>query len=313
MSKRKIIRKAVLLIIICALCGGVYICYKKPSIIKDTKQLVRSWINGSSEVKGYNAKSLIVVDRKYDEIFISKKETEKQLPASLAKLFVIEYAIEHCDLDEEILVNQDVLKMVKPGSSVANLQTKSYYVKNIIAAMLVPSGNDAAYVLADYVGGKLDKTADTVEKRVQIFIKKLNEYLEEKGYKDTVINDPSGFDYDARTTVIDIKKSVDNLIKNKWLRNIVSTSDYEAVLPDGSVHLWKNTNIFLDKKSELYNENVIGIKTGSLENDYNLIVLYKKYNKEFLICSIGSESNASRYDDVKYILNTIDESSYLKK
>lgn len=57
----------------------------------------------------------------------------------------------------------------------------------------------------------------------------------------------------------------------------------------------------------------IGIKTGSLSNDYNLVVLYQQHGKEFLICSLGSQSDSSRYDDVNYILKTIDESDYLTK
>ena len=38
-----------------------------------------------------------------------------------------------------------------------------------------------------------------------------------------------------------------------------------------------------------------------------------KPGKEFLICSLGSQSDSSRYDDVNYILKTIDESDYLTK
>ena len=75
----------------------------------------------------------------------------------------------------------------------------------------------------------------------------------------------------------------------------------------------RNTNTFLDQTSEYYNENVKGIKTGSLSNDYNLVVLYQQHGKEFLICSLGSQSDSSRYDDVNYILKTIDESDYLTK
>ena len=63
----------------------------------------------------------------------------------------------------------------------------------------------------------------------------------------------------------------------------------------------------------LCRQNVIGVKTGSLSDDFNLVVLYKKHGKEFLICSLGSQSNYSRYDDVNYVLKTIDESDYLKK
>ena len=87
--------------------------------------------------------------------------------------------------------------------------------------------------------------------------------------------------------------------------------DNPETLPDGSTQIWQNTNAFLDPTSEYYNENVCGIKTGSLSDDYNLIVLYQQHGKEFLICSLGSQSDSSRYDDVNFILKTIDESYYL--
>ena len=108
-------------------------------------------------------------------------------------------------------------------------------------------------------------------------------------------------------------KVVKKLLKHQWFRDIVAQTSYTATLPDGSKQTWKNTNIFLDPTSEYYNENVIGVKTGSLADDYNLIVLYKKHGKEFLICSLGSQSDTSRYDDVNYILKTIDESDYLMR
>lgn len=43
---------------------------------------------GTPFKNAYNAKSLILVDLSNDEVFISKRENEQQLPASLAKLFI---------------------------------------------------------------------------------------------------------------------------------------------------------------------------------------------------------------------------------
>lgn len=174
----------------------------------------------------YNAKSLVLLDLSNDKDFISKNVEDKQLPASLAKLFVIEYASTFTDLDDIVSVNSTSLSLTKQGSSVANIKEKEYYLQNLFAAMLVPSGNDAAYAVADYCGSILSKESKTTKERI---------------------------------------------------------------------------NIFLDSTSEYYNENVLGVKTGSLSDDYNLIVLYKKHGKEFLICSLGSQSNTSRYDDVSYI------------
>ena len=166
--------------------------------------------------------------------------------------------------------------------------------------MLVPSGNDAAYVVADYCGGLLSPQAESCQERVRIFMENLNLHLQQQGYLDTVLYDPSGFDMEALTTTLDLKEVVYRLLEYSWFREIVSQNTYTATLPDGSTQIWQNTNAFLDPTSEYYNENVCGIKTGSLSDDYNLIVLYQQHGKEFLICSLGSQSDSSRYDDVNF-------------
>ena len=191
-----------------------------------------------------------------------------------------------------------------------------YWLDNEIDVLVLDectSGNDAAYVVADYCGGIISKEAKNSKKRINVFMNKLNEYLKEEGYNDTKLYDPSGYDPKAQTTVSDLSKVVKKLLKYQWFSDIVSKTSYTAILPNKSKQTWKNTNVFLDPTSEYYNENVLGVKTGSLSNDYNLIVLYKKHGKEFLICNLGSKSDVSRYNDVNYILKTIDESDYLRK
>ena len=286
---------------------------EKIKYINELKNKINSFINRYTIPDSYNAKSLIAVDLSNNNDFVSKRANEQQTPASLAKLFVIDYATTLVDLDDVVLAKNEAISLTKQGSSVANIKEKKYYVKNLFAAMLVPSGNDAAYVLADYCGGIISPKATTSKERIEVFMKNLNEYLKQNDYKDTILYDPSGFDTEAHTTVLDLKEVVMDLLKNEWFKDIVSQTSYTATLPDGSMQTWKNTNTFLDPTSEYYNKNVIGVKTGSLSDDFNLVVLYKKHGKEFLICSLGSQSNYSRYDDVNYVLKTIDESDYLKK
>ena len=285
----------------------------KPENFRSEKNAIYSFLYGEFQPDSYNAKSLILVDRSNNDFFISKKENEQQLPASLAKLFVIEYAATIADLDSIVPASYEAISLTKPGSSVAGIEAKDYFLHNLFAAMLVPSGNDAAYVVADYCGGILSPQTAAVQDRINIFMDSLNVHLQEKGYTNTVLYDPSGYDMDALTTVLDLNSVVNQLLEFQWFRDIISQSSYTATLPDGSTQSWKNTNTFLDPTSDYYNENVIGVKTGSLSDDYNLVVLYQKYGKEFLICSLGSQSDSSRYDDVSNILKTIDESDYLKK
>ena len=285
----------------------------KPENFRSEKNAIYSFLYGEFQQDSYNAKSLLLVDRSNNDIFISKKENEQQLPASLAKLFVIEYAATIADLDSIVPASYEAISLTKPGSSVAGIEAKDYFLHNLFAAMLVPSGNDAAYVVADYCGGILSPQTAAVQDRINIFMDSLNVHLQEKGYTNTVLYDPSGYDMDALTTVLDLNSVVNQLLEFQWFRDIISQSSYTATLPDGSTQSWKNTNTFLDPTSDYYNENVIGVKTGSLSDDYNLVVLYQKYGKEFLICSLGSQSDSSRYDDVSNIIKTIDESDYLTK
>ena len=304
-----------ILLIFLALCigGGVLLVpwVMQPENFREIKNKINSFFYKENFPDSYNAKSLILVDCSDDEIFVSKKENEPQVPASLAKLFVIEYAATLADLDSIVAANREAILLTKPGSSVAHIKEKEYFLHNLFAAMLVPSGNDAAYVVADYCGGLLSPQAESSQERVGIFMENLNLYLQQQGYSNTVLYDPSGFDMEALTTTLDLKAVVYRLLEYSWFREIVSQNAYTATLPDGSTQIWQNTNTFLDPTSEYYNENVCGIKTGSLSDDYNLIVLYQQHGKEFLICSLGSQSDSSRYDDVNFILKTIDESYYL--
>lgn len=54
----------------------------KPDNFRNEKNKINSWLNGISFQDFYNAKSLILVDLSNDNIFISKRENEQQLPAS---------------------------------------------------------------------------------------------------------------------------------------------------------------------------------------------------------------------------------------
>lgn len=265
------------LLTVVVIAGVFFIpCVMKPENFRSEKNAIYSFLYGEFQPDSYNAKSLILVDRSNNDFFISKKENEQQLPASLAKLFVIEYAATIADLDSIVPASYEAISLTKPGSSVAGIEAKDYFLHNLFAAMLVPSGNDAAYVVADYCGGILSPQTAAVQDRINIFMDSLNVHLQEKGYTNTVLYDPSGYDMDALTTVLDLNSVVNQLLEFQWFRDIISQSSYTATLPDGSTQSWKNTNTFLDPTSDYYNENVIGVKTGSLSDDYNLVVLYRK-------------------------------------
>ncbi len=71
---------------------------------------------------------MIAVDLSNNNDFVSKRANEQQTPASLAKLFVIDYATTLVDLDDVVLAKNEAISLTKQGSSVANIKEK----KNIM-------------------------------------------------------------------------------------------------------------------------------------------------------------------------------------
>ena len=94
---------------------------------RDVKNKINSFLYKENFPDSYNAKSLIVVDCSDDEIFISKDEKAPQVPASLAKLFVVEYAATLAELDSIVDVSYEAISLTKPGSSVAILRKKNIF------------------------------------------------------------------------------------------------------------------------------------------------------------------------------------------
>lgn len=218
-NKKKKAKYIVIVFFAIIILGRIFIPWAlEPENFRDTKNKINSFINRYTIPDSYNAKSLIAVDLSNNNDFVSKRANEQQTPASLAKLFVIDYATTLVDLDDVVLAKNEAISLTKQGSSVANIKEKKYYVKNLFAAMLVPSGNDAAYVLADYCGGIISPKATTSKERIEVFMKNLNEYLKYEicKSKTLMINENSGHD------IIYQKNKVENLkIANQTMNHIL--------------------------------------------------------------------------------------------
>lgn len=229
-----------------------------------------------------------------------------QLPtvASLSKLFAIDYALTKVKLEDRIEVNQELLDLVPQGSSMAHLKPGKYTAEQIMQAMLVPSGNDAAFALAYNIGKKDLGDGYSAKKYVNYFVKNLSKYLADEGYNKTHLFDPSGFSTQADTNLKDINRVALKLIDYDFVKKCMGKSSFSIETSQGEF-TWKNTNEFLDPKSAFYNKDVKGIKTGTMASSYNIVVLYEKDGKKYLITCLASHTNEDRYKAVQAAINTI--------
>ena len=252
-----------------------------------------------------DALSFSVYDIEQEEYLFYEGDSQLPTVASLAKLFVIDYALKKVDLDDVVEVNQEVLELVPVGSSLANLKAGQYTVKQIMEAMLVPSGNDAAYALAYHIAKNELGEGYTVTEYIDYFMTELREYLIEEGYSKTnLYNDPSGASMQADTHLDDINHVALKLLNYDFVRECIGENSFSIQTPQGEF-TWKNTNEFLDKNSPYYNTNVKGMKTGTMASSYSIVVFYEKDEKKYLITCLAALSNEGRYKAVQSAINTI--------
>ena len=114
----------------------------------------------------------------------------------------------------------------------------------------------------------------------------------------------------------DINRVALKLLNYDFVKECIGKSEFSIQTPQGEF-TWKNTNEFLDENSPYYNANVKGMKTGTMASSYNIVVLYEKDGKAYLITCLAAHSNEGdikRYSLLSTrLLNNDDEISRLSK
>ncbi|WP_329219175.1 D-alanyl-D-alanine carboxypeptidase [Streptomyces sp. NBC_01485] len=173
-------------------------------------------------------------------------------------------------------------------------------VRQLLYGLMLPSGCDAAFALADKFG-----TGTTQAARVKNFIAKMNAKAKTLGMTKTKFDSFDGIGNGANySTAKDLTKLASNSLKNANFRVIVKTKSYTAktVTKTGSTRTmgaWTNTNTLLSSYS-----GAIGVKTGSgPEAKYCLVFAATRGTKTVVGTVLASTSVTVRAADATKLLN----------
>ena len=205
------------------------------------------------------SKSILLVSMDTGQTVYEKNADEKMYPASTTKIMTFIVAYEHIDdiQNTRITIKKSIIdKLRNTGSSMAYLSDhigKKVSVTDILYSLMVPSGNDAAMVLADYVGnGDIDA-----------FVEMMNDKAEELGCENTHFADPDGFhNKNHYTTARDLVKITNYALTLDGFEKIANTSRYTC---EGDDIPLVTTNGLIDPNSEYYYQYAKGIKTGTTD------------------------------------------------
>jgi D-alanyl-D-alanine carboxypeptidase (penicillin-binding protein 5/6) len=251
-----------------------------------------------------------VYDTNNKTVLFTKGEDKVVYPGSTVKLITILYAMTVLSLDTVITAG-DELDMVKPGSSIAYVKKgHRLTVEMLIEGMLLPSGNDAAYVLAAAVGREISHQKDiNAEKAIDCFLNGVNTYIAHIGLCGTNITSPDGYAGEEQyTTTEDMIIICGLALENEIISKYASIYSDFVVYASGHTNTWTNTNLLLDPDSKYFNSSVTGLKTGSIMGEYSLVFTFK-YNdgREYIAGVFGSDNKNTRFEDANYIISYFEE------
>lgn len=242
---------------------------------------------------------------RYNASFSKYHNSYKKLPmASLTKLMTCLVVLENCkDLNEQYYVTQDAIDLDKDVSKCNLKSGDKVTVIDLLYGLMVPSGNDAAMVLAENLVDSYDN-----------FIIMMNNEAERIGAINSHFANPHGLDSEYHySTAYDLFLITRELTKYPIFKDLSMCKEYTAHIlqSDGSMRdeKWENTNYFVTEELLMSgNVSLLGGKTGTTTNAGNCLVLYTKHKKtgyEYISVVLNAKSKRNSYYNSNALLSAI--------
>lgn len=214
----------------------------------------------------------------------------------------------HLDLGRKVRIKKEYTDyVIDPGthtqrySSAHLILGDSMKVSDLLYGLLLPSGCDAAYALADTYG-----TGSTTAQRTKSFIARMNGKAHELGLTNTHFDSFDGVSNgNNHASPRDLTKLAAVALRNATFKRVVGTpvyKDMQSYRPGGGTHAmapWENTNKLLGSY-----RGAIGVKTGSgPEAQFCLVFAATRGGRTVVGTVLADTSVDQRFQDAAKILD----------
>lgn len=198
-------------------------------------------------------------------------------PSGMNKLMTALVALENTNPDDVVIVSRTALNSVAIGSVSAGLKAgEEITMRDLLYCMMVGSANDAAAVIAEYVGYSQEE-----------FVTMMNDRARELGCENTVFLNPTGLTQEGQySTARDLAKITEEALKNELFAQMFCAEKYTVPATNKVAERKIVTTNYLMSKETVKNQfdnRVTGGKTGALTTtDRSLIATAEYEGKRFL-------------------------------
>ena len=170
---------------------------------------------------------------------------------------------------------------------------------------MLPSGNDAAIVLATAAGRRIaeDESLEP-EEAIAVFVQEMNRMAEELGFERSHFSNPDGWHTGSHYTCLNDMARIARLaLGDKTISKYMRKGKDEVVFVSGQSITWENTNLFLNEEKGFYRGDAIGMKTGfTRQAEYCLMSAFKCGGRQLVIGVFGYEDEYQRFRDVNMLI-----------
>lgn len=234
-----------------------------------------------------SAKSALAIDLDSETLLYSKDSSINLPIASLTKLMTALVVVKNTDFNDAVIVDAKHINTV--GINIGLIPGEQLTVDSLLQAMLIPSSNDAALILANHIS-----------ESPELFAVLMNDEAKHLGLTASYYANPVGWDTSGGySNTLDQVKVLQEFLSNPRLAEISKTKEATITSLDGMYsHKLTTTNKLL-----LENPEITGVKTGFTTKALgNLIITSQKGNKRVATIVLGS---VNREEDSRKILDWV--------
>jgi len=229
------------------------------------------------------SRAAIVIDASTGRVLYGVNPTLRLPPASTTKLMTALVTLDHLSPSESTVISENV-PAVSPAKAIFK-EGERVTVETLLTAALIKSANDAAFALAETVGG--------TESR---FVEMMNEKAAALGLADTRFINATGLPGGGQyITASDLANLLRQALGNPMIRDIVNTKV-------GSIHTESKGDMVLSNTNKLLwiDDSVVGGKTGYTREARNCLVFASRRGDEAVIVSLlGADTRLHLWGDAE--------------
>lgn len=244
--------------------------------------------------------SAILYDKSTNTILYSKNKDKHCFPASTTKVITALVAIENVPLDTQFTVGTE-LTLLQPDSSLAYLnQGNVVTLEDLLYALLLPSGNDAAYVIAVNTARIVSENPSLSDTdAVKYFCSLMNQEAQQCGADNSNFQDPDGYhNMFHYTTAEDMLRIVLKAQEYPVLCDIVRAPYRETNIVSGEGFYWENGNCLVTENNPYFLSFATGFKTGFTdEAGYCMTATAVSGDKDLVAVIFNAPTLKGRYTD----------------